>query len=322
MFYESLKNFNKQFEYEPKIENVTEWNPPRKFLIVGMGGSSLNIGILKILRPDLDVIGHNDYGLPKPEESLRERLIILNSYSGDTEEVVSAFNEALAMNLKMLVISTGGELIRLAQAGNVPYIQMPDMKIRPRLALGLNILAILKAINDENFSGEFKQLANNSEFKDLEDIGRELAGKIKGKIPIIYSSSKNQPIAYAWKVNFNETAKVPAFSNSFPALNHNEMAGFDFNQAAGDLASNFIFIFLRDKEDNSRIQKRMDITQKILEERSRQVETHNMTDSSATYRTFNSLIIGFWAGYYLAQAYGIEPDEVKIIDEFKQKLYP
>jgi glucose/mannose-6-phosphate isomerase len=320
MFYESLKNFNKQFEYEPKIENSGEWNPPHKFLIVGMGGSGLNVGVLKILRPDLDVIGHSDYGLPKPEENLKERLIILNSYSGNTEEVISAFREALTNGLKMIVISTGGELIKLAQTENVPYIQMPDMKMQPRLALGLNMLAILKAIKDENFQEELKRMQNNLESERLENIGKELAIKIKGKIPIIYSSLKNLPISHVWKVNFNETAKVPAFSNFFPELNHNEMASFDYNPAAEDPTSNLVFIFLRDEDDEPRIQKRMDITQKILEEKGYKIEIYNMTGDTVVSKTFSSLIAGFWTGYCLAQARDIEPDEVKIIDEFKQNL--
>ncbi len=112
IMYEAIKDFNKQFSYEPEIMNENALIKEKSFVIVGMGGSAQAPKILKTWKPSLDMIIHSDYGLPElSTEEFKNKLIILSSYSGNTEEVIEAFKEARDKNLNMAVISVGGGII-------------------------------------------------------------------------------------------------------------------------------------------------------------------------------------------------------------------
>src|SRR3989344_2079483 len=129
--HEAIKNFEKQFLYEPEIENQNFLVKKSSFFVVGMGGSALASKLLKTWKPDLDITTHSDYGLSEfPKEELKNKLIILSSYSGNTEEALDAFTESKKQNLDMAVISTGGELLSLAILNKVPYIKLPNTGIQ------------------------------------------------------------------------------------------------------------------------------------------------------------------------------------------------
>ena len=316
MMEEAIKNFPKQFEWEPTIENSKFEIRNSKFLIVGMGGSHLAGDLIKTWNPSFGLIVWADYGLPA--EVLARAgpppLVIANSYSGNTEETLDAFNEALKKNLPLAAISIGGKLLELAKKNNVPYIQMPDTGIQPRSALGFNVRALLKLMGEDEALEATSQLASLLKPEELKDAGQQLAEKLKGFIPIIYSSNRNLAIAYNWKIKFNETGKVPAFYNVFSELNHNEMTGF------GDVGKNFQFIFLRDSEDHLRVQKRMAVTQKILEDRGFNVNNFDLNEEHKWYRIFKSLVIADWTAYHTALLYGHEPEQVPVIEEFKKLI--
>src|SRR3989338_8592648 len=269
--YEAIKNFSKQFGYQPELINGGGLNKFERFIFVGMGGSALGPDLLRVSNPELDICVHRDYGLPDlPDKVLQNSLIILNSYSGNTEEVLDAFKLALSKNLSVTAVSIGGKLLELARQNSIPYIEMPDWGLEPRLALGLNLKALLKILGQ----GDALTIVSKIQLPEarlLEKAGKELAEKLRGFVPIVYSSRKNGPLAYAWKVKINETAKKPSFSNVFPELNHNEMAGFhpsevsklpscdDCSVCARLLSQNFHFIFLKDLSDNPRTLKRMSV---------------------------------------------------------------
>lgn len=287
----------------------------KKLIVVGMGGSGLVGGLLKIFRPDLDIIVHRDYGLPAISgKELKERLVILNSYSGNTEEVINAFEKIEKKRLPAVAVSTGGKLLDLAKKHSLPFIQLPEAGLQPRMALGYQIKALLKIIGDEKGLNEAAKLANLLNPSDCENKGKNLAKKLKGFIPIIYSSAKNSAIAYAWKIKFNETSKIPAFDNVFPELNHNEMAGFE------NLSKNFYFVFLKDKGDASRIKKRTEITAKLFKEKKSSVEIIEFDGKNTLRKIFSSLVLADWASYYLAGKYGVDPEQAPMIEKFKKLI--
>ena len=125
MIYDDIKNFNKQFEYDPKVENAAKLKKFNKFVVAGMGGSHLAADILKAWRSDLDIIIWKNYGLPQVKD-LKERLFIASSYSGKTEEIIDSFKEAKSKHLPIAAIGIGGKLIQLAEKFKAPYVQMPD----------------------------------------------------------------------------------------------------------------------------------------------------------------------------------------------------
>ena len=324
MMYEAIKNFNKQFEYEPVIENEDKLERENKFIVAGMGGSHLAAGLLKsISRVALDMTIHRDYGLPDDTE---DRLLILSSYSGNTEEVIDVFEKGIEKNLSMAVISIGGKLIELAKKHSLPYIQMPNTGIQPRSALGYSLRALLKVIGEEEMLKETGKLSEALDPSSYERQGKALAEKLKGKVPVIYSSTRNMAIAYNWKIKFNETGKIPAFYNVFPELNHNEMTGFDVKNETKELSKNFHFIILKDKEDNERILKRMEVLAGLYKDRGLSVDVIDIEGLPAQagndkyHKVFASLILADWAAYYTAQMYGLEAEQVPMIEEFKKLI--
>lgn len=320
--YEAIKNFAKQFAYEPKIENAGALIPTTKFLVVGMGGSHLAADLLKVWDPGFDVIVSQDYALPAlPENALKDRLIILSSYSGNTEEVLSAFEEARTKNLPRAVISIGGKLLELAKKYKLPYIQMPDTGIQPRSALGFTLMALLKLMNQQHATAEAHQLSSILKPAELEDQGHKLAERLHNFVPVIYSSLRNLPIAYNWKIKFNETGKIPAFYNVFSELNHNEMTGFDAKGATNLLAKNFYFLLLEDDSDTSKIQKRMQVLAKLYGDRNLKVEFIKLAQhDNIFYKIFSSLILADWTAYYTAKSYDVEPEQVPMVEEFKKLI--
>ena len=316
-----IQNFPKQLDYEPVIENAANFHKKNKFIVCGMGGSNLAAGIIESWKPKLDIIIHRDYGLPDMEEAeLKKRLVIVCSYSGNTEESISSFEEARARGSALIVITTGGKLLELAEAHGVPYIKFPSINNGPRLAIGYSIKATLKALGEEailnDISGETRLL--NAD--DYERAGRELAEKLQNKMPLIYSSGRNAGLARYWKISFNETAKVPAFYNFLPELNHNEMIGFSSKLFAGLTCDKFAFIFLNDPDDEPRIQKRMAATKKIFEDREFAILSVDVVGPSLWHKSFAGILTTMWTSYFLAEHYGVDPEDVSMIEDFKKSL--
>jgi glucose/mannose-6-phosphate isomerase len=318
--YESILNFNKQFLYEPEIVNENFLIRKEKFIVVGMGGSALAVKILKTWKPEFDIIINSDYGLPKLQvDDLKSRLMILSSYSGSTEEVLQAFQEGKEESLNMVVISTGGKLLALAKENNIPYIELPNTGIQPRMATGFFVKALLKIFKKEEL-GNISQLAKTLNPSLIEEKGKDLAKIIKNYTPIIYSSNINISLSCIWKIKLNETGKIPAFYNVFPELNHNEMTSFDVTEPTKELCNKFYFIILKDKTDNPRIIKRMEILEKLYKNRNLKVETLELREENFWLRVFSSLILADWTAYHIALEYGLEAEKVPMVEEFKKLI--
>src|SRR3989344_123587 len=257
--FESIKKVKEQFLWDPEIMgkplDFAQGKWVKRVIICGVGGSNLVSWFLEMVRPDLEILIHRSYGLPVTVS--KNDLIIISSYSGNTEEALDSFEKAVSGRFNVVAITMGGKLLELVKEKNIPYIQIPQTGIEPRMALGYSLIAMLKAVNDEENLIKVQEFGKNFNPENFEKEGRGFAEKLAGKTPIIYSSWNNKAIAYAWKIKFNETAKIPAFFNVFPELNHNEMVGFvaankesklGFEKEKPSLNINPHFIFLKDKE--------------------------------------------------------------------------
>lgn len=320
---ESIRNFPKQFEWEPEISNAGELFAYQKIIVAGMGGSALPADLLKMLLKDVEITAHRDYGLP--EEVLakagpREVIVIASSYSGNTEETIDAFLEAKKRGLPAAAVTTGGKLLELAIEHNAPYILLPDTGIQPRMATGFLMLALLKLMYEEEKIKEAKMLSAKLNIAVAEKEGKALAENLKGKIPIIYSSRKNFCIARNWKIKFNETGKVPAFANYFPELNHNEMNGFDAHANISELSEKFSFIFLKDETDHPRINKREAVLEQLFQKKGFGTDAVALKGENFFEKIFHTLLIADWAAYYLAKHYHVDPGQVPMVEEFKNLI--
>ncbi len=299
----------------------------KSIMLSGMGGSALPGNILRVYLNDLfqkseiqkkiAVYQNRFYSLPP--EAYDNCLNIICSYSGNTEETISSFNEALKGKLACVGISSGGKIEEICQKNNIPHVKLPS-GIQPRMATGYFFASIFQVLVNTGLmpdkTGELEKLAEKLEktTPELEKKGKDVAQKLKGKTLIIYSSAKFKALAMIWKIKFNENSKIPAFYNFFPELNHNEMVGFTNPQA------NFFILMLKDPEDHPQNLKRFKITQDIFREKGIETETVDMETGDIFYKMFSALFLGDWISYYLALEYGQDPTPVEMVEKFKNLL--
>jgi glucose/mannose-6-phosphate isomerase len=320
MLSQDIKTFNKQFEYEPEIVNAERLpQGAKKFIVCGMGGSHLAADILKAWKPEWDVTIWNDYSLPPlSERDKKECLIIASSYSGNTEETISAFLEAKERRLPLAAIAAGGELIALAKSFGVPYVPLPDMHIQPRMALGFSMKAMLALMGEKTAQKDSGALVQTLHSARYEAAGKKLAKNLKGNMPIIYASRRNTAVAQNWKIVLNETGKTPAFASAFPELNHNEMTGFDVKKSTRGISAKMHFVFLRDSDDDPRIMKRMKVLQGLFNARKFKVSVMDITGENRLTKIFSSINTAQWTAFHLAKLYGVEAEQVPMVEEFKK----
>lgn len=319
--WQVIENFPEQLVYRPVIKNSGKLKKFGRFMVLGMGGSHLAAGLVKLWKPALDLAIHSDYGLPDmPKDEKMEVLVIADSYSGDTEEVIDGFQRAKDAGMATAAIAAGGKLLELAEAAGVPYVELPDRAIQPRHALGYSTRALLALMSEDSALREIADMASSFDPKEFEAEGKTLAEALVNAIPVVYASRENFPLAYNWKIKFNETAKVPAFCNAFPELNHNEINGYGDDPQTKSLRKPFHFIFLQDAADHPRIRKRMEALREMYEERGMPVTAVDISGENIWRKIFTTLIRGDWATYMLAMRYGHDPKAVPIVEEFKRRI--
>ena len=313
----SIIHFPKQFSWTPELVGDIKKTRTSKYILVGMGGSHLAADLIRITHPHVSFVVHKNYSLPSlPESELNESLIILSSYSGNTEEVLHVFEEVQKHAMKCAIITTGGKLLELAQKHNIPYVQLPDVGVQPRMATGFSLKALLKIMGDDRALSELRELGTILRAEDFEEKGKHVAQTIEGLVPIIYASETNFPIAHNWKIKLNETGKIPAFSNMVPELNHNEMTSFSNPR----FAKKFCFLVLKDEMDHPRIVKRMEILKTLLTEKGASVYDIDISHDNVWYKIFSTLLLADWSAYYMAQNLGHDPTEVPMVEDFKKLL--
>lgn len=319
-----ILNFPKQFEIGAKAaENIKLEGSFDNIIICGVGGSALpGTLLLDLADISIPIFVHRDYNLPA--NASEKSLIICISFSGNTEETLSAYEEAVSKKYCVIALSTGGKLEELAKQNNLPVVIVPNDCLQPRFGTGYLVSALIKILDNcgitNNLSQEVLKIAEILKPENFEAQGKILGEKLVDKIPVVYSSNQYKSVARIWKIKFNENSKIMAFWNFFPELNHNEMVGLTGikNQESG--IKNFHFIILRDNQDDPRIIKRMEITANLIKESGADVEIIEMQGATKIEKIFNALLLGDWASYYLAQNYGIDPVPVAIVEKFKKQL--
>jgi glucose/mannose-6-phosphate isomerase len=294
-----------------------------RLVISGMGGSALPGDLLKMYLSRLDetsleIYLNRTYSLPP--QSFQNSLNFFASYSGNTEEALSCLNEALAKNLSPIIgFSTGGELGKIFQKNNLPLITLPS-GIEPRCATGYFFSSMLRVLADSGLIKDetpklFEAVQKlKKEEAIIEELGKDIAQKIKGCTPIIYASDFFCPLAMIWKIALNENAKTPAFYNVYPELNHNEMVGYTLPQ------SQFHILTILNKQDHPQNQKRMHITAELLKEKNIETTFIEIPDEHIFTTIFYTLILGEWISYYLALEYDQDPTPVVMVEKLKDLL--
>jgi len=318
--YEVLKSFPEQFA--KGLELARGFKLEGRFdsvIISGMGGSALPGELVKAYLYDLKIPIHinRDYFLPSFANN--KSFIVVCSYSGNTEETLSVFEECIKRDLNFVVVASGGRLETLCRQKKIHCIKIPS-GIQPRCATGYFFSSIIGLLSNSGIIPDKKKeiirMAGFIKSLDLETEGKTLAKRLVGKIPVVYASEKYKPVAMIWKIKFNENSKAMAFYNCFPELNHNEMNGY----VKSGLQGRFFNIILRDSNDNSMVNKRMDITSGIIKSAGGESEIIDMRGKSTLDKMFSALYLGDWVSYYLALGYGVDPEKVELVERLKKMI--
>ena len=284
-----------------------------------MGGSQLASMHIKEYGPFPNLHIHRDYGLPDMLPGADgQTLVILSSYSGSTEETLDSAHVALAKGLPMAALSTGGRLIEFAQAHGIPHVVIPETGIQPRLAIGFSMIGIARLMGDLGLESRIRESGRKLDVNSRKAEGLQLAKILEGKVPLVYSSRANEAISYIWKIKFNETSKVPAFSNVFPELCHNEINGLDPAQTSA-LRSNMHVLMLEDQADDPRNAKRMRVAAAIFKERGLPVSSVALK-GDGFQKALDAAIVADWISYALAAHYGVPDEQTPLIAEFKKRI--
>jgi len=305
-----------------QIENI---------VLAGMGGSAIGGDLVaSYLRYELKIpfTVCRNYRLPAFVN--KNSLVIVSSYSGNTEETISAFEEALTRRAKTVCITTGGKVAELAEKNNCPIIEIPP-GLQPRAALGYSVIPLLFLLKDLGLT-EFDETPMTDLTKGLKayrghyvretptdrNPAKQLALKLHGKLPLIYSGPDLfDAVATRWKGQFCENAESLAFYNYFPEFNHNELVGFN---KIDRLKDSLIAVILRDSGDHVRISKRMKIISGQFEEKGIEVVNIFSQGDFSLGRIFSLVQLGDFASFYLAILNEVDPTPVLPIDELKRKM--
>ena len=313
---DSILNFAEEFKYQPEIINSDNLKEYKHIILAGMGGSHLAGDTIKAIKPGIDIYIHKDYDLPPYGDTFfKEGLLVVSSHSGNTEETLSFLNKALEKGYGVIIISSGGKILEIAKENNLPYIELPKVNIQPRVAIGYVMAALAHVLKNEELINNIAELANILKPESLMDKGEELANEISRYIPVVYTSTRNLTIAYNWKIKLNETGKIPAFYNIFPELNHNEIQGYH-----SELSKNICPIFVFDSEDDRRIDKRMIVMKKQLDDMGVKTIRVDIDGDTRQERILNSILLADWVAYFTAIKNGDDPEEVAMIEDFKKEL--
>ncbi len=336
--FKLIAEFSAQLKHAEEIGKSVSIDPNyakgiTKIVFSGLGGSAIGADFIRsYLTYDLSVpiFVNRHYQLPKFVDP--QTLLIVSSYSGETEETLSAFNQGLRSGAKIMAITSGGELTRLARANSFPVITIPG-GMSPRAALGYSVLPLLVALSKLGF----KEAYRPQEFKEAQDLIQKLAGSEYGQnIPFEKNKAKqlaascfnNYPIIYAgpdfldvvalrWRGQIEENSKALASHHLFPEMNHNELVGW---KNPADLLKKAVVFILRDQADHKRVQMRMDLTRKIVERYAHSVTELATQGKSLLARMFSLIHLGDWVSVYLAVLYQVDPTPVEAINYLKSEL--
>ncbi|HUY53522.1 MAG TPA: bifunctional phosphoglucose/phosphomannose isomerase [Candidatus Dormibacteraeota bacterium] len=309
-----------------------KWTPSKtinNFVIAGMGGSGLAAKLLSIWpNPELPVQIVQDYNLPNYVSE--NTLLVLVSYSGNTEEIISILIEALSLEKPpmIVVVCSGGQLEEIANKYKLPSVKLPA-GYQPRMTFGYQLRALAEIIEQSGLShGLIGQLETASlklesliddfiETKSVSNnLAKQIALEIVGKSVVVYSSAKFFPVAYKWKISINENAKTISWANQFPEFNHNEFIGW----TSHPVDKPYAVIELRSNLDHPEILKRFVVTEQLLSGKKPAAEVIDLKGDALLDQIMYGIVLGDFVSIYLAILNGIDPTPVDIIETFKSKL--
>ncbi|NWG27315.1 MAG: bifunctional phosphoglucose/phosphomannose isomerase [Ignavibacteriaceae bacterium] len=294
-------------------------------LFCGLGGSAISGDLLSdYLYGELTIPFNVVRGYNLPSYVNQNTLIIISSYSGNTEETISCFEQALTRKSQIVVITSGGKIEEIASSKKIPVIKIPG-GFQPRYALGLGFYSLLKLMQELGFADENKNVTDtinlwkrrSDDFSGENNYALQIAEQLVGFIPVIYSAEYLSSAGYRFKCQLNENAKLHAFYHTLPEMNHNEIVGWESYK---EKQFHTKVIYLLDKEYNPQIIKRFDTLKELLAGQAIEILTISSNEKNRKVRIMDLIFLADWISFYASVLRGFDPSEIDFINRMKQRL--
>lgn len=331
-YYRCLKEFPNQVKDSVELGRKFELESfdCRNVLVCGMGGSGITGDLLRqftFYNSDVPIQTNRFYRVPSWVN--KHTLIIGVSHSGNTEETLESFKQARRQGAQPVAVTSDGTMADLAQENDFPRIEIPG-DLPPRASAAYLFVPALFALDEVGVASVPEQSQWDQAIRHLEDVvdecepeqsdntTQEIARSLKGRIPVIYGSQEvTSVLATRFKNQVNENAKVFAWANDFPEMNHNEIMGLDY---LSQNPERYQVILLRDRGEHDRVQRRFEILVRMFRDKVNSIETIESRGRSLLTRYLTLMLETDFVSYYLALANQKDPTSVHYIDQLKKQL--
>jgi glucose/mannose-6-phosphate isomerase len=321
--------------WQEVMELTDGWNPEvlsteiNGICFTGMGGSAIGADLIRTYVADtapvpIQVVRH--YELPAWVNE--DTLVVGCSFSGNTEETLTAFQEAGRRGAKRLAVTTGGKLLQIAQKEDFDYMKIPG-GMPPRAALAYSFVPLYRIIQQLGWTPEDAEAALAETHSYLSDQiailsdeegneALEIAQDLVETLPIIYCDGyRMEPVQLRWRGQMEENAKTLAYGNVFPEMNHNEIVGWE---QISHLTGRLSVVMLTDADDYERVGHRMEITESLINDQAASLHVLKSRGESRLTRMFSLVQLGDWVSMYLAMLTNVDPTPIAKIDLLKSRL--
>ena len=301
---------------------------PGGLVVAGMGGSAIGGALARAAlgdRASRPIMIARSYELPP--WTTPDTTVLCCSYSGNTEETLAVYDAAGALGARRITATTGGKLAAAARADGVPVIPLPG-GFQPRAAVAYSIVVALEVAGlcgaGERLHAEIDVAAAHAEqlistwAPDGADdsLPKEMARGMHGTIIQVAGAGLTAPVAYRWKTQINENAKLPCFSHELPELDHNELVGWQGARGLGRFSS----VFLDDADLHPRVRQRIELTRGFIDADAAATFRVESIGTASVERLVSLVLLGDLVSLYLAVLRGVDPGPVEILERLKAAL--
>jgi glucose/mannose-6-phosphate isomerase len=324
--HELVERFTAQLEEALEIGRNAVINKPkgtiRNVYVSGLGGSGIGGNFAQeFIRNEAKIPYVVGKGYDAPNWVGKNSLAIVSSYSGNTEETLTAFDALLKTGAKIVCVASGGKLIELAKQHGLDYVQVPGNWPSPRACLGYSVVMQLCILNKLRIisAKAIKQVESsivliNKESDDIKKRAEKVATQLHGKIPVIYTTDRMESVAVRFRQQVNENAKMLCWHHVIPEMNHNELVGWRIPN------DNLAVVYFRNKDDYNRNAVRIDINKVIIKDYTKTIIELQSKGRNLIERAMYFVHLGDWASCYMADLREVDSIEVKAIDFLKSEL--
>ena len=295
--------------------------PIQNIVITGLGGSGIGGTIVSEVvsaNCSVPIVVNKDYFMPAFVNE--NTLVIVSSYSGNTEETLQAMNEAIAKKAKVVCVTSGGQVEEIAKREKFDLILIPG-GMPPRACLGYSLTQLFYVLDGFGLIAmDFrKELAScvqllEKEQTQIQKEAMELTDFLVNKIPVIYISDGYNGVATRFRQQINENSKMLCWHNILPEMNHNELVGWTENH------HNCAVLIIRNETDYSRTQARMEISKIVFEKYTTHTRELWSKGESQLERSLYLIHLTDWTSCFLADKRKVDASEINIINHLKGEL--